>query len=327
MIKANKARFLVLLCIAVVFIAATLTLLFIPEKKPFKITEEVSITKTDGVYEFHGKLKNVTNDEIVLTNTNFYLEVKVINANGANHVYTIRNFQNVAIQPNEELDLSEIEPHLGNVQSAEIVKIIYTPDKVQNAIYGGSIVNGKLAVFALLTGIIGVLFLATAVVSYVTNVRNTKRANYIISQMRQTFENSVYVEGYFVNKRKNRTATAKTAASVLGAVLSLLFTGSGRYKVYYKRAKYEFIITETSIYTYTNGKFQNVTNELQAAFINPAVTDKNKVINVNDEDKNVYFTVRIKGADKAQTLSNLKNIFENTTQPENIQGQNYGETD
>lgn len=113
----------------------------------------------------------------------------------------------------------------------------------------------------------------------------------------------------------------------MGAVISMIFVGIGRYRIYSRSAKNEFIITETSIYMYVNGKFRNVTNELKSAFINPAVNGKKNKINVKGENKNVFLTVRTDKADRAQTLNYLKNIFENTAQAENTQGIQNGETD
>lgn len=326
--KANKPRFIVLLCFAIAFIAATLAMLFIPEKKSLKITEEIGISSIDGEYAFRGKLKNVTDDEVELTNSNFEIEVSSINSNGYNNVniFRLANSDGFTLQPNEEFDLSEINLRLPGAQSAEIVRIIYTPDKVHQAIYGGSVVNGNLAVFALLTGIIGAAFLLIAIVSYVTDIRNTKRANNIIEQTKQTLgENAYYVEGGYGNKAANRTAAAKTTASVFGAVVSAIFLGFGRYRVYSTRnggtqGRDEFIIDETSIYMYINGKFQNVTNELKSVFVNPVITDKKNKIHVNGNDKNIYLTLITGNEDKAGIIANLKNIFENQ-EPDN------GETD
>ena len=318
--KAKKLPFIITFCVAVAFIAATAALLFIPEPKPLKITEKPTVEYVDGEYVVHGKIKNVSGKEIILREYGFLAEVSAINEIGNNMTYTIKPYDDIAVQPDEEITLSFLHAKLGSLQNAKINKIIFTPEKTDITIYGNVINNGNFAIYALFTGIAGAGLLLIAVVSFVTELKNTKRANNIISQMSQTFENGVYVEGYYGNKAQNRTAAAKTTASVFGAIISMLFIGFGRYRIYSNSSKSEYIITDTSIYMYINGKFQNVTDELKSAFVNPAVTDKNKKINVNGEDKNAFFTVRTNGADKAQTISNLKNIFENTAQPDNIQG-------
>lgn len=328
--KANKKTFIILLCTAIAFIAATLALLFIPEPTPLKVTEKPNIVNIDGEYKFQGKIKNVTANEIVLQSTNFNIDVSVVTADGGKSVYTYKlNYsENVTIQPDEEFDLSELHPKPGKVQSAKINKIIYTPDKTGQTIYGNVVNNGKFSLYALLTGIVGAVLLLISVAAYATEKRNVKRVNNIIGQMRQTFgDGAYYTEGAYGNKAENLSAAAKTTASVFGAIASALFVGIGRYKVYSQSDKNEFIITETSIYMYLNGKFQNITNQLKSAFINPAVIGKKNKIQVKGENKNVYLTVRASAEEKAEILNFLKNIFENKTRTDIIQGQSNGETD
>ncbi len=323
--KINIIPIIITLCFALACFAATIALLFIPEPKPLKITEKPTVEYVDGEYVIHGKIKNVSGKEIILRAYGFRAEVNAINESGNNMTYTIKPYDDIAVQPDEEITLSFLHAKLGSLQNAKINKIIFTPEHTDITVYGSVINTGSFAVIAFFTGIAGAGLLIISIASSVTAKRNAKRVNVIITQMRQSFENAAYCGGYYGNKSQNRTAAAKTAASVFGAVISALFLGLGKYKVYSNGGKREFIITDNAIYMYINGNFCNITDEIKAVFANPAVTQSKGRIHVKGEDKNVYLIVCADKPDREQTLNNLKSIFTNTAQTENTQGQSNGE--
>ena len=322
--RINIIPIIITLCLALAFFAAAIALLFIPEPKPLKITEKPTVEYVDGEYVVHGKIKNVSGKEIILRAYGFRAEVSAINESGNNMTYTIKPYDDIAVQPDEEIALSFLHAKLGTLQNAKINKIIFTPEHTDITVYGNVINNGNFAICALFTGIAGAGLLIISIASSVTAKRNAKRVNNIIAQMRQSFENAAYCGGYYGSKSQNRTAAAKTAASVLGAVISALFLGLGKYKVYSNGGKREFIITDNAIYMNANGKFCSITDEIKATFTNPAVTQNKGRIHVKGEDKNVYLIVCADKPDRERTLNNLKSIFTNTAQAENTQGQSNG---
>lgn len=198
--KANKKPFIITLCIAFARIAATLALLFIPEPAPLKVTEKPTAEYTDGGYVLHGKIKNVTKDEITVHDTNFRIKISAVTEFGYKTVFETKPSQVLTLQPEEEFELSALFPKLNSLQNVKIDKIIFTPEHTGITLYGNVVNDGAFSLYALLTGIAGAGLLLIAIVSYVTEIRNTKRTNNIISQIRQTFENGVYTEGYYGNK-------------------------------------------------------------------------------------------------------------------------------
>lgn len=321
--KINIIPIIITLCFALACFAATIALLFIPEPKPLKITEKPTVTYTDGGYTLSGKLKNVSKTEVILTDTCFRVEIAA-SVEGGKQAYNVFSGR-ISLQPNEEFDLSAISIKWVEGVNVKVHKIIFTPEHTDITVYGSVINTGSFAVIAFFTGIAGAGLLIISIASAVTAKRNAKRVNVIIAQMRQSFENAAYCGGYYGNKSQNRTAAAKTAASVFGAVISALFLGLGKYKVYSNGGKREFIITDNAIYMYINGNFCNITDEIKAVFANPAVTQSKGRIHVKGEDKNVYLIVCADKPDREQTLNNLKSIFTNTAQTENTQGQSNGE--
>jgi len=307
--KANKTKFIVLLCFALLFIAGTVMLLFIPEPKPLKITEKITVTESGGEYFLQGKIKNVTKNRIIINPTDLYIKLSAVGENGNKIKTEARLNDSISLDPNEEFDVSVIRIRLNSVKSVKVTKVIYTPEKVGITLYGNVVNNGKFAIFSLLTGVTGVAFLIIAIVSYRVDVNNTRRVNNIIMQIRQTLGDGIHVTGRYGNKANDRSATAKTTASVFGAIVSALFIGFGRYKVYSTNAQSEFIITETAIYMYINGKFTDFTNELKSAFVNPAVYEKGKKLLVKGDDKNVYLSLRVNNNDKKEVSNSLQNIF------------------
>lgn len=310
--KANKKRFIVLLCVALLFFIGAAMLLFVPEPKPLKITEKITAVDSGGEYRLQGKIKNVSKKEVVLDSTTFRVRLSVQNESGKAPT-EITPTESVTLKPNEEFDLSALSKDLGNVISVKVNKVIFTPEHTDITIYGNVINDGKFAIIAFFAGVAGVVFLIVAVTSYRTDVRNTKRVNKLIQLINETFENGIYAAGYYGSKSKNRSAAAKTTASVLGAAVSTLFIGFGRYRVYSNNPQIEFAITESAIYVCLNGKFTDVTNELKSAFTSPAVKEKKNKISVNGENKDVYLTFTAKDGykEKVKLLNYLQNIFNN----------------
>ena len=203
--RINVIPIIITLCLALACFAATIALLFIPEPKSLKITEKPTVEYVDGEYVVHGKIKNVSGKEIILRAYGFRAEVSAINESGNNMTYTIKPYDDIAVQPDEEIALSFLHAKLGTLQNAKINKIIFTPEHTDITVYGNVINNGNFAICALFTGIAGAGLLIISIASSVTANRNAKRVNHIIAQMRQSFENAAYCGGYYGSKSQNRT--------------------------------------------------------------------------------------------------------------------------
>ncbi|MDE7168019.1 MAG: hypothetical protein K2O28_04140 [Clostridia bacterium] len=288
-----------------------------PEPTPVSITEEFRIVEIADGYALQGKIKNNTDEELTIwKNGHISLRVSAVikddySENEREYEFEIFKEKTI-IQPKTEYGFfEEISIYKG-----------YTPVKIKTvrgsvaessafALYGNVINDGKFAIIALFTGIVGVGLLLITVLCYTTETKNAKVKNNVLQQIKDTLGNGILVTGQFGNKAVNRKATAKTTASFIGAVVSATVFGWGRYTVYGRTYKNDYILTETSIYTFFRNKYNNVTNDIKSALPNPVIAEKKGKIYITGDTKNVFLSVKL-SKDKAQNaeiLNDLQHIF------------------
>ncbi len=312
--KINKTPIIILLCLAITLLIAAGMLLFIPEPRPLKVTQDISVTKTqDGNFAFSGKIKNVTQDAIILDESSFEIELQIIETSGSKKFMVLTPNNPITIQSEGELDLATLVVDLSEAREVKITKIKALEGRTFYTLYGSIINSGLFLVLGAFAGLIGGTLLILTGISYYNELRKTKYINTLIGQ-NNALAGGVYAAGVFGSKSEDKSAVKSSVLSVFGAVISSLLLGFGRYRIHSKNGQTEFIVTKNKIFVYSDNDFENVTNNMKAALANPTVAEKKGKVCIKGENSDLYFNLHAqnkgdKKSSQSELLNNLQNIF------------------
>lgn len=325
--KVKKTTFIVLLCLAVVFLVTGAVLLLLPRgESPIAMSENIRVIKSGSNYRWGGKLKNVTDKDITLTSYDFTVEVDTrgnyINVYAEDYWFCDDNGKRgkITLKPNEEFDLSTEEFNTGGETPTNVLKASVVVNGKKYYLVGGS---DSMKTFAVLAFIVAVIFGIAAIANIVTNVKQAKHAKAVGDIIGSMPGGGAYLDGFYGEKNGNKKAAAKSVFSILGGAISSLFLGVGFYKVYSGSTPKEFILTDDELYV-GDPKSKNVgldcmnrlsREQLSGSFV---TSDKKCVTLTNSAGTQFYsFTLKNSTLGKDELVSRLEKLAaEQPVEPE-----------
>lgn len=236
--KAKKAGIIVCIVFAVIFAAAGVVLMLLPEPyTPVAVGEEVRVSHSSGHIFFSGTLKNDSDEPLTIT----YLEIEVRVDGGTETCYTD---EDALLAPGEEYDLEDL--YVNSWSSPDYISQIKVEvNGVEYTVYSSS---GRYFAWTVLAFLLTLVFVILGIVSIVGYVNLNKRYRQAETEIAAVGGDPVLAVGYYGRKGEAGKAAAKTALWALGGAASALLFGFGTYKVYGANEAKEFVVSDDGLY-------------------------------------------------------------------------------
>lgn len=314
--KTNKKSVIVLFCIAAAMFLGGVLAIFVPKlipsKSPVAISQEIRMVRIDyGEYSLTGKIKNVSDKEIVISGHGG-LTVSFTDSNDVFDDYWFgEESRDIVLLPNEEFDLSNTAYCFE--EQTSVKKVVVNVDGETYTLKGGA--NLPL-VFTVVFLIFGAVFLVLALCQ-IPKMKAAGVRTEAVNAMCAQLGGLCVLNGVVSNKAEEKKAVAKSVAWGIGAIFSTIFLGAGVYKIYGGAPRREFILCENALYILDPAKNEVSYNTIMKAtrneFYASSITSKKNSVTMKGADGVTYFTFVLKGCPitAEQLIEKLTNIFVN----------------
>jgi len=318
--KVKLTSFIIMAVIAVAFaLGGGIYMATYQKSWPISVTSRITFTETyegSGRYNMGGRIKNTSNETIVIDNDTFTLTYKVENGTQAFHFHggyaghTISYYFPEELAPGEELDLSNI-PTLDR----EIIAYYSSMNSFTMTVNGTTYNLTQGNTIAIVLFIVGGVFALLAVCLLIGSVNTAKAQNKVIEHATNNVPDAMVVSGTLTNKKDAAKNIGKSIASAMGGALSAAFLGVGAYRVYGSGVRCNFILGKDKILAF-NLADKKPTAEKAVVIDNTVlpeviVTSKNNNVNIVTADKstNIVFNTKGSGYTAEQIKDRLLEIF------------------